>query len=83
MLGARFPVRGSVLGSRFPVRRPAAGLALAVAGSAALLAQAPAQPDWKALEAETLGHFQSLVRIETTDPAGRRGARGRRTWCRP
>ena len=71
VLGARFTVLCSVLGSRFPVRRPAAGLALAVAGSAALLAQAPAQPDWKALEAETLAHFQSLVRIETMDPPGR------------
>jgi acetylornithine deacetylase/succinyl-diaminopimelate desuccinylase-like protein len=71
VLGAWFPVRGSVLGCRFLVRRPAAGLALALAGSAALLAQAPAQPDWKALEAETLAHFQSLVRIETMDPPGR------------
>ncbi len=47
----------------------ATGLAIATL-SAALLAQAPAQPDWKALEAETLEHFQSLVRFNTTDPPG-------------
>jgi acetylornithine deacetylase/succinyl-diaminopimelate desuccinylase-like protein len=50
-------------------RLTATGLAIATV-SAALLAQAPAQPDWKALEAETLEHFQSLVRFNTTDPPG-------------
>lgn len=38
--------------------------------STILLAQAPAQPDWKALEAETLEHFQALVRVDTSDPPG-------------
>jgi acetylornithine deacetylase/succinyl-diaminopimelate desuccinylase-like protein len=33
-------------------------------------AQAPAQPDWAPLEAETLQHFQALVRMDTSDPPG-------------
>ena len=33
-------------------------------------AQSPAQPDWAAVEAETLGHFQALVRQDTADPPG-------------
>jgi acetylornithine deacetylase/succinyl-diaminopimelate desuccinylase-like protein len=28
------------------------------------------QPDWKALEAESLRHFQELVRFDTSDPPG-------------
>ncbi len=46
-------------------------MALAVVAGGGLLAQAPAQPDWKAVEAETLAHFQSLVRFDTMDPPGR------------
>ena len=37
--------------------------------SAAALAQAPSL-DWKTIEAETLGHFQSIVRFDTSDPPG-------------
>jgi len=43
-------------------------LPIAVA-TATLAAQAP-QPDWSAIEAETLTHFQALVKINTTDPPG-------------
>ena len=32
--------------------------------------QAPAQPDWPAVEAEALRHFQSLIKLDTTDPPG-------------
>ena len=32
--------------------------------------QAPASSDWAAIEAETMGHFQALVRLDTTDPPG-------------
>ena len=32
--------------------------------------QQQAQPDWSAVEAETLRHFQALVRFDTTDPPG-------------
>ncbi len=42
---------------------------LVVAAAATALAQAPAT-DWPAIEAETLTHFQSLIRAETTDPPG-------------
>lgn len=40
---------------------------LLAAGAAAILtAQAPAtQPDWKAVEAEALGHYQALLRFDT------------------
>jgi acetylornithine deacetylase/succinyl-diaminopimelate desuccinylase-like protein len=33
-------------------------------------AQTPAEPDWKAVEAETLRHFQALVQFDTSDPPG-------------
>ena len=33
-------------------------------------AQAPFQPDFAALETETLRHFQALVRMDTSDPPG-------------
>ena len=38
--------------------------------SVAVLAQAPAQPDWKALEDETMQHYQALLRIDTRNPPG-------------
>lgn len=31
----------------------------------------PHEPDWSAVEKETLEHFQALVRFDTTDPPGR------------
>ena len=44
-------------------------VATAVASTMAL-AQAPGQPDWRAIEAETLEHFQALLRFDTSDPPG-------------
>jgi acetylornithine deacetylase/succinyl-diaminopimelate desuccinylase-like protein len=44
--------------------------AVAMAASALLAAQAPAQPDWAALEAETMQHFQALLRLDTSSPPG-------------
>jgi acetylornithine deacetylase/succinyl-diaminopimelate desuccinylase-like protein len=38
-------------------------------GSTALLAQGPT-PNWSAIEAETLKHFQAIVKMDTTDPPG-------------
>ena len=32
--------------------------------------QAPQQPEWKSFEEETLRHFQTLVRFDTSDPPG-------------
>jgi acetylornithine deacetylase/succinyl-diaminopimelate desuccinylase-like protein len=43
---------------------------LAAASGALAGAQAPAQPAWDRVEAETLTHFQALVRMDTTDPPG-------------
>jgi acetylornithine deacetylase/succinyl-diaminopimelate desuccinylase-like protein len=42
---------------------------LAIA-SGTLLAQTPAQPDWTAIEAETMQHFQGLLRLDTSSPPG-------------
>jgi acetylornithine deacetylase/succinyl-diaminopimelate desuccinylase-like protein len=44
-------------------------LTLTVA-AVALSAQGPREPNWAAVEAETLQHFQALVRFDTTDPPG-------------
>jgi acetylornithine deacetylase/succinyl-diaminopimelate desuccinylase-like protein len=38
--------------------------------TASLSGQQPAQPNWPAIEAETLQHFQALVRVDTSDPPG-------------
>ena len=32
--------------------------------------RAPAQPDWAQVEAETMRHFQALLRMDTSDPPG-------------
>lgn len=45
-----------------------AALLLVVAGTASLVAQGSAQPDWSALQAETMEHFQTLLRFDTSDP---------------
>jgi acetylornithine deacetylase/succinyl-diaminopimelate desuccinylase-like protein len=41
-----------------------------LAAALAARAQAPAEPSWPAVEAETLEHFQALVRMDTSDPPG-------------
>ena len=38
--------------------------------STSLLAQTPAQPNWAALDAETMKHFQAIVRMDSMDPPG-------------
>ncbi|MGE3275018.1 MAG: M20/M25/M40 family metallo-hydrolase [Vicinamibacterales bacterium] len=45
-------------------------LIVAVLAVASLSAQGPREPDWASLEAETLRHFQALLRVDTTDPPG-------------
>lgn len=44
--------------------------AACVVWSSPAAAQAPKPPDWKALEAETLRHFQALLRFDTSNPPG-------------
>lgn len=46
-------------------------LLLTVSVPASPRATQPAQPDWTALEAETMRHFQALLRFDTSDPPGR------------
>ena len=43
---------------------------LVLAAASRPAGQTAAQPDWTALEAETLRHFQALVRMDTSDPPG-------------
>jgi len=33
------------------------------------------QPDWSKVEAETMQHFQALLRLDTRDPPGREALR--------
>ena len=48
-----------------------AGLVLVVAAAITLSAQTSApRPDWTAVEAELLTHFQEIVKLDTTDPPG-------------
>jgi acetylornithine deacetylase/succinyl-diaminopimelate desuccinylase-like protein len=48
----------------------AGALALAAVALAPVLAQAPSQPDWKALEDEIMRHYQAVMRIDTRNPPG-------------
>jgi acetylornithine deacetylase/succinyl-diaminopimelate desuccinylase-like protein len=36
----------------------------------AVVGQAPRQPNWSAVETETMQHFQALLRFDTSDPPG-------------
>jgi acetylornithine deacetylase/succinyl-diaminopimelate desuccinylase-like protein len=38
--------------------------------SMTVLAQTPKQPDWKALEDETMRHYQAVLRLDTRNPPG-------------
>ncbi len=51
-------------------RSIAIALASATAAAAVLAAQAGAQPDWKAVEEETMRHFQAVLQIDTQNPPG-------------
>lgn len=44
----------------------AAGIAVAAG-----VAQSPLEPEWAQVETETLDHFQTLLRFDTSDPPGR------------
>ncbi len=52
------------------MRRLLLALLVLAAATTAPLAQTPAQPDWAAVEAETIRHFQTLVRADTQSPPG-------------
>jgi acetylornithine deacetylase/succinyl-diaminopimelate desuccinylase-like protein len=45
-------------------------VALAPLALATPIAQAPAQPDWSALEDEMMRHYQAVLRIDTRNPPG-------------
>ena len=53
---------------RFPPMRSA--LMTLVLASLVAASQTPQEPDWSALDGETLRHFQALVRMDTSDPPG-------------
>src|SRR5512132_3832307 len=45
---------------------------LALAASATIAAQTrPQNPDWTALQEETMRHYQALLRLDTSDPPGK------------
>jgi acetylornithine deacetylase/succinyl-diaminopimelate desuccinylase-like protein len=53
--------------SPLPSRWPLLAAAAAICAGAALGAQSrPAQPDWPSVEAEALGHYQALIRFDTS-----------------
>ena len=41
---------------------------LITTASVAVLAQAPKQPDWNALQDETMRHYQAVLRLDTRNP---------------
>jgi acetylornithine deacetylase/succinyl-diaminopimelate desuccinylase-like protein len=43
---------------------------LASIASVAVLAQGPRQPDWAALQEETMRHYQAVLRLDTRNPPG-------------
>ena len=47
-------------------------LAIIFASTASVvaLAQSPKEPDWKALETETMQHYQAVLRLDTRNPPG-------------
>jgi acetylornithine deacetylase/succinyl-diaminopimelate desuccinylase-like protein len=45
-------------------------IALLVVALGASIAAQPSQPNWTAIEAETLKHFQAIIQMDTTDPPG-------------
>src|SRR5688572_31102182 len=51
-------------------RRPLFFLLLVGLAAVAVSAQAPAAIDWPSVETETMGHFQSVLRFDTSDPPG-------------
>jgi acetylornithine deacetylase/succinyl-diaminopimelate desuccinylase-like protein len=52
------------------MRSPLPALVIVIAAVSVPAGQ-QASPDWSAVEAETLRHFQALVRMDTSDPPGR------------
>ena len=50
--------------------RVSSGLLLGTLLASAALAQQPSAPDWSQIEAETMQHFQALLRFDTSDPPG-------------
>jgi acetylornithine deacetylase/succinyl-diaminopimelate desuccinylase-like protein len=50
--------------------RPIASLLILAFTVAVAFAHAIHDPDWSRVEAETMGHFQALLRLDTSDPPG-------------
>lgn len=46
-------------------------LLVAALASTSLLAQNPSPPDWAQIDAETMRHFQAILKVDSTDPPGR------------
>src|SRR5262245_50791525 len=66
---ASFGVAGR-RGGRGRMGRMGRALVIAVVAGAAISAQAPKEPDWKAVEEESIRQFQAVLRIDTRSPPG-------------
>src|SRR5215212_4956679 len=53
-----------------PFMKPILAVAMLLATCLSQAPRAQAPIDWKTVEAETLQHFQALVRIDTSNPPG-------------
>ena len=53
------------------MRRMTPALLLATILASTAVAQQPNAPDWSRVEAETMEHFQKLLRFDTSDPPGK------------
>ena len=60
----------AVSGGARLVRHTVTALLLAVCIPATGFGQSKSQPDWKAVEEETLEHFQAVLRLDTSNPPG-------------
>ncbi len=59
-----------LIGRPRPQRTAAAFALAALAASAIVVAQSAQQPNWSAVEEETMRHFQALLRLDTSNPPG-------------
>ena len=52
------------------MKRAAVSTIVCLLAFAAGAAQSPREPDWTAVQTETMRHFQALLRLDTSNPPG-------------
>src|SRR5437763_4301355 len=58
------------MGRRGGMGRIVNACAIAAVAAGVMSAQTPKEPDWKALEDETMRHYQAVLRLDTRNPPG-------------